>query len=339
VVLSYEADGVRWWLERLAASNRSVPPAELVLTWVSSADPALIARRVDDVVVGLESRARMAGWGLGRTGINVYWPGGHDAKPWNGDHYRRLLASMVEHEGDGVDLLWEAPDPDRPLSYYWASNIALLVHTDDSDAGLWRWTLAAAAGLFRDERLDLAGSVFADLLTVVGGWPETTWGAVFHDYWERNEPPPYERYFGIDRPLALTARIASGYYWANLLTEQHLRALGGAAGVTERCAELGLLCQRVGDRDALVVRAGASIAGFDDRQLRAMRELLLPVLDEQPYRRFYAGPPLRVLTQPGTAFRYVPPQIKLPWFEDWPMPADRGMRVLVPDEPAEPTHE
>lgn len=57
VVLSYEADGVRWWLERLAASNRSVPPAKLVLTWVSSADPALIARRVDDVVGGLELRA------------------------------------------------------------------------------------------------------------------------------------------------------------------------------------------------------------------------------------------------------------------------------------------
>jgi hypothetical protein len=43
-----------------------------------------------------------------------------------------------------------------------------------------------------------------------------------------------------------------------------------------------------------------------------MRELLLPVLDERPHSRFYAGPPLPVLTQPATAFRYVPPQIKLP---------------------------
>lgn len=138
MVLSYEADGVRWWLERLVASNRSLPPAELVLTWVSSADPALIARRVDDVVVDLESHARTTGWGLSRTGINVYWPGGHDAEPWKTDHYRRLLASMVEHEGDGVDLLWEAPDPHPPPSYYWASNIALAVLTHHSDAGLWR---------------------------------------------------------------------------------------------------------------------------------------------------------------------------------------------------------
>lgn len=132
--------------------------------------------------------------------------------------------------------------------------------------------------------------MFADLLTVMGGWPETTWGAVFHDHWSPHGPLPYGEYFGIDRPLAQTARIASGYYWANLLTERHLRALGGAAAVTDQCAALGLLCEGVGDGDALVVRAGAPIAGFDTRQLRAMRELLLPVLTNDPIGASTPGP-------------------------------------------------
>ena len=58
----------------------------------------------------------------------------------------------------------------------------------------------------------------------------------------------------------------------------------------------------------------------------------MPVLDVRPYTGFYAGPPLGVIKEPGTAYRRVPAEIKIPWFEDMgPLPEDPGMRQMVPD--------
>jgi hypothetical protein len=51
------------------------------------------------------------------------------------------------------------------------------------------------------------------------------------------------------------------------------------------------------------------------------------------YTGFYAGPPLRVIEEPETAYRRVPPEIKIPWFEDMsPLPQDPGMRQIIPDD-------
>jgi hypothetical protein len=170
----------------------------------------------------------------------------------------------------------------------------------------------------------------------IAGWPETSWAALFQEHWRDHVGMPYEHYFGIEPVLADVGRVARGYYWANLLTEGHLATLGGAAEVSRRCDELGLMCQRVEGRDdAVMVRSRRPVNEFDDDQLRAMRDLLAPVLVIKPYRRWYAGPPLRVIKDSGTAFRHVPAEIAYPWFDDWPMHADPGQRQLVPDDEAD----
>lgn len=62
-------------------------------------------------------------------------------------------------------------------------------------------------------------------------------------------------------------------------------------------------------------RDPGSIPAFTDNRLTAMRDPLEPSLLE-PAHRWYAGPPLRVLGQDGTAFAPIPAGVRRPVFGD-----------------------
>jgi hypothetical protein len=147
------------------------------------------------------------------------------------------------------------------------------------------------------------------LLAVVLGWlvPLRLYTAAVT--YDRTEPrrSPWDLWHGTDHDrTAPEARDRlRGYYWANLLTAGHLARLGGAAALAEAAAAAGLVAEPVGG-DAVLVRAPGPVTGFGDDQLAAMKELLSPALPAHPYR-CYEGYPLRIVPDPGTAFRRVPP--------------------------------
>lgn len=335
MVLRREADGVRWWLERQALQGAAMPVPSLVLAWTARGDAAAAAGQAESLVRDLEREPLMAQRGASRSTAAGYWRQGEPnvTGRWTQERYRRILHRAAEPDGCGFDLGWSVPDPARPASYDWVSGILLSASADAFADGHWEWTLRASAGLFRGEALDAAAETWARLLHAVAARPETLWGAVFHDNWGLNQRLPYERYFRVKIPAADTGRTARGYYWANLLTGQHLAALGGARAAGRRCAGLGLRFEPVPGRDAAVVRDGGPISALDDSRLAALRELLAPVLVTVPYR-FYGGPPLRVLKDPGTAFRRIPPEISRPRFDDDPPPArdEQTYYTLVPDD-------
>jgi len=334
-MLRREADGVRWWIERQALLGVLVPPPGLVLAWVTRGDSATAARQAEVLAEAVDAELLGAGARASRILLNGYWQDesdgwSHDSGRWTPERHRQILKRVARPDGSGLDLDWEVADRRRPQSYHWAPNINLHGAINSTSPGVWEWTLQASAGLFRDKELDPAGEAWARLLRLVGGWPQTLWGAVFHDRWTANRPLPYERYFGLRISPEDTGTTVRGYYWANLLTAGHLAKLGGTAA--ERCAALGLGFEPVpaADRDAVMVRAAEPVSVLSDSTLEALREFLAPALVIAPYR-FYGGPPLRVLKDPGTAFRWIPPAIKHPWFDDDPpLTSDMPAYTLVP---------
>jgi hypothetical protein len=63
--------------------------------------------------------------------------------------------------------------------------------------------------------------------------------------------------------------------------------------------------------NAAVLRGSGPVGEFDDRGLAATKTVLGPVPIDHPYI-CYQGYPLRILPDPGTAFRRVPPGSPMP---------------------------
>jgi hypothetical protein len=61
----------------------------------------------------------------------------------------------------------------------------------------------------------------------------------------------------------------------------------------------------------VILRAPGPVTAFDDDRLAAMRQVLRPVLPPKPYT-CYQGYPLRIVPDPGTAFRRVTPGSPFP---------------------------
>ncbi|MBC3841491.1 hypothetical protein GXW82_17965 [Streptacidiphilus sp. 4-A2] len=118
-------------------------------------------------------------------------------------------------------------------------------------------------------------------------------------------PLPWDAWYNADHRTTapLTRDHVRGYFWANLLTEGQLARLGGRAALRERAAEHGLLVAESGA--AVVLRGPGPVTAFDDRQLAAAKAVLGPVLIDKPYL-IYEGYPLRIVPDPGTAFRRTP---------------------------------
>jgi hypothetical protein len=119
---------------------------------------------------------------------------------------------------------------------------------------------------------------------------------------------PWEQWYGVnvDVMAPLTREYVRGYFWANLLTAGHLDRLGGSAELRRRAQMQGFTLHEIeAAGPAVVLRSPDPVTGFDDDQLARMKELLGPVLVPKSYD-LYEGWPLRIVKDPGTAFRRVP---------------------------------
>ena len=344
-MLRCEADGVRWWFERnalLGRDSEALALPSLSVRFVSVGSPAAFVRRVREAIKVVESFDSFAAVGARRATVNgSFGAFDHDAGPWEPERFERIAARVAEPGGQGMGLYWRATSArsDRPDGWFWEDAIGLYACTDalgtDDTPGddlCWEWWLIAAEGMYAGDGLDAASAEWLRLLKAVGGWPEVRWGAVVYDCSKYREPTPFEQYFELQADPRGSDRAARGYYWANLLTEGHLERYGGIERLADACAAVEVACEPVPGRDSAVIRSSQPITAFDDAQLMRMRDALAPVLPDVAYR-YYAGPPLRLLKVPGTAFKRVPPDIEIPWFEDdSPLPPNSGTaRRLVLD--------
>ena len=183
--------------------------------------------------------------------------------------------------------------------------------------------------------LDGAAEGFVQLLVDVEPVVAPVWAAVTYDAWEEARTA-FEAFYGRSRPRAGqdAGRHPRGYYWANLLTATHIAGLGGTARLLEAADERGLWVEVLADvpgGEKVLVRDPCAISAFDDSRLESVRDLLAPVLPDCSYT-WYGGPPVRVIREPGTAFRFIPPEIKVPLFEDDPEPVHaHHLYTPVPD--------
>ena len=137
------------------------------------------------------------------------------------------------------------------------------------------------------------------------------------DHWSL-EAPPYDHYYtDRDRGESGAGRHPRGYYWANVLNPDHVGLLGGVRELGQRAHAAGIAVRELGGDGSpyYLLRDPGPISAFADDRLTAMRDLLEASLLEPEYT-WYAGPPLRVLKQHGTAFAPIPAGVRQPVFDD-----------------------
>jgi hypothetical protein len=110
-------------------------------------------------------------------------------------------------------------------------------------------------------------------------------------------PDPYERRYGLNGTQGRRSSGARlrGYYWANILSERHIQALGGMDEIRTKAP-----CHVVEDlsdgRETLAyLQLTPNLNRFDDEKLRALRDYLSTLLTPPRRRDGYLGPRLRVV--------------------------------------------
>lgn len=334
-MLRREADGIDWYVRRQALLDRTEPARSLTLSLTAHSEPHAVSRLVWDLSDLLEARVRTVGVRLRRSRLTA-WVDGRDefSARWTDASRTEAAELAADERAAALFLEWSAsavPDGQVRLKG------ALTMHQDTDQPGLWGLSLALTPDAWGATvpLLDELAEILTQALAEAGSRAQVDYGAVVFDFitGETLHRLPYELVFGITEGYQDAAHYARGYYWANLLTTGHLAKLGGQDAFPARCAQHGMGATVI-ERDstpAVLVRDPAPITAFDDERLAAMRDLLDPALRHLPYR-WYAGWPLRVFKEPGTAFRPVPPDIIEPWFEDdGPLPSAGTAYRLVPD--------
>lgn len=352
-MLRREADGIGYHVRRQALLRRKQPAPTLALSLTLHAKPKTVSKLIWDLAALLESRTLELGVRLPRQKLTVWvWGREEFVADWTGQSQTEAAERAADDRA--AMLLLEWADASVPGEAVQLSAI-LAMHQDRNREGLWGVSLMPLSNLRQAAvpLLDQLAELLVDGLAVAGSSPDLVYGAVVFDFigGETLHRLPYELVFGITEGYQEADEYARGYYWANLLTARHLDKLGGLAAFTARCAERSVVATVI-DREsatsathgaaadddgagaadaAVLVRDPAPLTAFSDERLAAMRDLLDPALQHPAYR-WYAGWPLRVFMEPGTAFRPVPPDIVEPWFEDdGPLPSAGTAYRLVPD--------
>lgn len=147
---------------------------------------------------------------------------------------------------------------------------------------------------------DAVAEAFWTWLAPIGKQLDAVWGFVTCDPETLPLSTPYDEWYGIFLDGACRAREhPRGYYWGNLLGPTHVRRLGGTPAVTAAAEAAGLQVERVpgeGGLDCTLVRIGSPITAYTDDQLRAVKDLLDPVLIRNEPREYDPGDrPSRIL--------------------------------------------
>lgn len=107
----------------------------------------------------------------------------------------------------------------------------------------------------------------------------------------------YEQWVGRDEVTALIEcrRWLRGYYWGNILSGEHIRALGGLERVLDDAPCAVKRDLTAGENHMVYLQLTEDLDHFDDDELRALRDFLAPVLPSGVAKGSYLGPRLRVV--------------------------------------------
>jgi hypothetical protein len=223
---------------------------------------------------------------------------------WRGRATLRWLDAQLR-SGDVEGLTLSFTGPADGADRFWYLDCAWVPDPRDAPFHL---SMTPSETLWPEPMTDAVAERLLDLLR---SWTETLdvlTGCVTYD---RIQPgaTPWELWYGanLDDIAPGNREHVRGYYWANLLTARHVERSGGMDRLSSTAAEYGFVVQPVpGARAAVLVRDPGPVTGFDDDRLARMKQVLQPVLPDRRYT-LYEGWPLRIVRDPGTAFRRVPP--------------------------------
>ncbi|NUP53565.1 MAG: hypothetical protein HOW97_40525 [Catenulispora sp.] len=309
-LLRREVDGVAWHVARAAMFGVTEPARRLQVFWTLDGSAEQAADAFWLSILTFENGMQKAGRPLAERDIHARTMKERRDGISGRDELAQILRTFRDGLGDEllhVHVRWDRVSADLMLR--------------DPDPGVWvaQWFM----GRNQDTSLiDAVGTAGTEVLARLAAEGVADWGCVTHDHGGGINRTPYEHYFSIRE--AEGARLASrhprGYYWSNLLTGRHLEGLGGPAEALAACHDAGLvseLIESASGSPAMIVRARESLSVFTDESLAAIRGLLDPILLHRPYY-WYADWPLRVIKEPGTAFRAIDPTIlaRQPVFDD-----------------------
>lgn len=321
-MLRREADGVGWHVACAARKGRGVPAPMLGLFWTSMTRPACGDAVREFVVDEIEAELVRLGVPLQRLKVSGIVPeeGPGGSLDFTDAALDRLATLLVSGAPVQSTISWKSTaEGGRSVL------VTLKLTSAFTGSDGWDGRFGADWEVFEDSgvSIDEAALGLTRVVARIAAKTRMVWAGISLDHWPKNmTQPPYEVYYRIPWAEAETGaeRKARGYYWANLLTEGHLEELGGLAQVRLRCRALGLPAEQVDAGEAgpaLLVRIDGDVRSMTDGQLAAVKELLDPILITRPYH-WYAGWPLRVFKEPGTAFREIPVTVMAhaPVFED-----------------------
>ena len=294
---SHEFDGVDYFVND---PRRSAPPRPAVLAYFDSllSRPAL-ADRIDEVTAGMAAalaattalslQPRQAGWVVA---------GSAEQRDWSPATRDALIGALRSGRPDVVTLHFgTAHDEKRWHLEAWSDPFR-----PESALSL---SLSPVGELWEPDETDTAADGVAALLQ---SWQQPLSLSTAGVTYDRTGPhlSPWDAWYTMDHRISapLSRERVRGYYWWNLLTAGHVARLGGLDSLRARAAERGLAVDPL--ESGAVLRFPGPITAFADDRLAAMKEVLTPVLIPRRYVN-YAGYPLRILPDPGTAFRRVPP--------------------------------
>jgi hypothetical protein len=167
--------------------------------------------------------------------------------------------------------------------------------TESADAAVTRMTYSVSSTLARRFEDVFSQDRIVDSFIRAGQALRAVTGYLTVDYVSDPESP-YEKWSGrsFRQGLASCDEILRGYYWGNLLSEQHLKRIGGLEALNGERGSIRVTDLTSDDHQLVYVQLNQPLYDFDDAGLVGLAKVLAPALPPPPTRRFYFGPPLRL---------------------------------------------
>lgn len=310
-----EFDGADWymWSRRLLSGDQQwSPPRDVGMYFTVVNSAGRLADVVGEMLTVLVELTAEVGFACTPTGVlfgrrvgrslDTKWSArslGRLVEELRADRLETFMVSTSNERLAGLDLWpgWR----DSPIGHGVGVHAFVRSGTDATE-----FFVSAVPQLFED--LSVAGEFLLRLLrswTVVG---DGVRGGITHDHIDAAKTP-YEVWYQISPREALgrERELLRGYFWANLLSADHIGALGGITTLTERATAAGLLLEPIPGvplSEKAVLRLPGPMHEVAEEGLAGAKEVLAPVLFHRPYRS-YTGMPLRIVKDPGTAYRKI----------------------------------
>jgi len=300
----HELDGVDFFCNE---PRRKAPPEPTVAAYFDSGltQPEL-AGLVDRIVAGIAAllaRTTTLPMALGHAEWRRADESGPWRQPWNTETRDAIIAGLRADQLEDAKIAFTAGEHDEHRLYFACEAYREPDHAPDASLTMSLFSM----DLWARDGADAAADA---TLALLRDWAQPmrlrAAGVTYDRVRGRGPRSPWDLWYGTNHQVTApqTAERVRGYFWANLLTAGQVARLGGLPRLRENASEHGLTVEPAGG-DAVVLRAPGPVTAFDDDLLAACKQVLGPALIHRAYT-LYQGYPLRIIPDPGTAFRKVP---------------------------------